>query len=1075
MSSVSRSLRSSVRSACSHCKRIVIDNSYKCDNHIICVSCSLCNEVVSNGCIKCNPSISSRARDKLLAECALNAELELAQLDDFERLSQSRENARRREAKRASRASPPPSPPASPRAAPAAHEERKDGKEAKAAAAIPEIPAIAAPAPAAHMQPNGFIHPDVLKVANHGRRITRRIPVSEKHRFGHLCSRFFAEYMACGDKQGPKATALVQILRLPARALFVSSSSVSGSQLRKRLRRQMEAVAMNREADLQEIEPEVAAQRIRDPLISKIQRAHALLRVGEQRRAVRVLLDAPMIAIDDSVIEQLRALHPARADEPMPDLPANSVAPIFDRKEVSAHIRKLPNGVAPGLSGWTYDLVKAACTSDVVLDGITALVNDIVGGKLCPRARQLLVATRSIPLGKKGPGVRPIGIGEVWYRIAASLIVRSIAEHAGLALNPNFCIGIKGGAQTAVHLIQQALDHPTEKRILFMGDYANAFNSIHTQKALASLFAIAGLSPVFPMAHWAYACSTPTVVQEAGGKVRNGGAFLRRTGVGQGDPLGSLLFACGLKPVLDAITIAAKGGDVVAFADDVNVATCESQLPAVVAAARDKGAERGLQLVPPKCKLFWPHAEEPSPETITFARDQGIVIIRSATELLGCAVGKDEAAVISILTNKVESLQALYDTVLHDSMSIQDAFAIVSSSSITHILRACPPSVTRAPAKLFDTVRETTLNRKINVAPCDFQSKRMRLPIGLGGAGLISAELIAPACYVAGRAEAAAFLQPMITKHGDAAHEVSAKAVQPALASVTQTFKGDVAQSLPAASSFVATYAAQSVQKLQHDLIRPHHVAMAEAILNDCKTVKESALLRSTRAKKSGLWLCSHEQHISNSAFAIGWRLRFGFDPATDMPEMCPFCKVQDMQLDPWHWLSCKVLGGKRTHRHNALMDELASWIRQLGGFTQLEPAQLGDNRTRPDTDSIIGNSRIVTDVSVVHPLAASHVSVAARRELATAEAREQAKRNKYDGMVQARGAKFFPVVLETTGGMGKDCALALASIISAAKNCSRWAPREVVHGIRSRLSVAVLRWNASIISEGLWRARPLR
>jgi len=55
---------------------------------------------------------------------------------------------------------------------------------------------------------------------------------------------------------------------------------------------------------------------------------------------------------------------------------------------------------------------------------------------------------------------------------------------------------------------------------------------------------------------------------------------------------------------------------------------------------------------------------------------------------------------------------------------------------------------------------------------------------------------------------------------------------------------------------------------------------------------------------------------------------------------------------------------------------------------------------------------------------------------------------------------------------MQKDFAVAIKEVVRAARNTGLWAPREVVHGICSNLSVAVQRGNAAIMSVGINAAR---
>lgn len=114
--------------------------------------------------------------------------------------------------------------------------------------------------------------------------------------------------------------------------------------------------------------------------------------------------------------------------------------------------------------------------------------------------------------------------------------------------------------------------------------------------------------------------------------------------------------------------------------------------------------------------------------------------------------------------------------------------------------------------------------------------------------------------------------------------------------------------------------------------------------------------------------------------------------------------------------------------------------------------------------DGIISGKRFFTDATVVSPIAPSHLKTA-RRTLAVVEARERPKSAHYDpGALELKG-QFFPMGLESTGGMSKNCSLAIAAMVQAGKDAHTWAPHEVVHGIKASVSVAVQRGTASIVA----------
>jgi hypothetical protein len=293
------------------------------------------------------------------------------------------------------------------------------------------------------------------------------------------------------------------------------------------------------------------------------------------------------------------------------------------------------------------------------------------------------------------------------------------------------------------------------------------------------------------------------------------------------------------------------------------------------------------------------------------------------------------------------------------------------------------------------------------------------------------------------------------------------------LATVTQNFKGAVVKSLPSASEFVKVFAERKSRKLQHDIVRPTMVAKADRFLASRVSDADRAHFLAVRAPKADALLrCPIA--IENDVMATYLRLRFKFDPCNDMPDVCPLCDSVDMQVQPWHWLDCRELAAARIHRHNAAEDEIAIWVSNIGGHTQKEPMRLGvdeKDRRRPDTRSIIGTKQVATDECIVDPICPSNVRLASQRSLAVAASVEKKKQEKYAEMLRLRRTQFFPVVLETTGGMGKECAKAISEMIIAGKSTSRWAPHEVVFGLRWRLPILVARWNARFVQEALWRA----
>jgi hypothetical protein len=83
---------------------------------------------------------------------------------------------------------------------------------------------------------------------------------------------------------------------------------------------------------------------------------------------------------------------------------------------VSAGIRAFAPDTAPGPSGWTVKLLQQAATSPDFLLFLHDLTKRISAGTCV--GQTLLCAARLTPLLKPDGGIRPIAVGEIFYRLA---------------------------------------------------------------------------------------------------------------------------------------------------------------------------------------------------------------------------------------------------------------------------------------------------------------------------------------------------------------------------------------------------------------------------------------------------------------------------------------------------------------------------------------------------------------------------------------------------------------------------------------------------------------------------------
>src|SRR5262249_42036297 len=139
----------------------------------------------------------------------------------------------------------------------------------------------------------------------------------------------------------------------------------------------------------------------------------------------------PAHEVNEECIGQLRSLHP-RPIAPVPGMPANADEPFIalDDDKLLAVLKRLCTGAAPGLSGWTVELIRTLMLNADCMAAIRAVITDIVNGVITGECADLLRASKLLPLRKKGAAPRskprPIAIGEPLKRVAESYVMREL-------------------------------------------------------------------------------------------------------------------------------------------------------------------------------------------------------------------------------------------------------------------------------------------------------------------------------------------------------------------------------------------------------------------------------------------------------------------------------------------------------------------------------------------------------------------------------------------------------------------------------------------------------------------------
>jgi hypothetical protein len=310
--------------------------------------------------------------------------------------------------------------------------------------------------------------------------------------------------------------------------------------------------------------------------------------MGSISRAARTLEAQPILDPTAEVCHALQALQPP---EPIPPMRTPDTPPAAVTGEIlSKVLTSLPHGSAAGPSGWAYEHIKAATSSsEDARAAVLRFVQTADRGDL-PHLPRLLDA-RLLPFAKPSGGIRPIAVGEVWYRLAALCSLAACPE-ASRALSPlQVAVGVRGGSQVVGHALRAGIA-AAPASVTVQVDWQNAFNTLRRDKMLA---AVQQRCPaLLPLAMWAYGRHSHLIVQQSPGAVVSS-----QSGVRQSESLGPLLFAITLQGPLEEV--AAMD---LAYADDAFLQGAPAPTMSAFGTLTALAAPLGLHTQPVKCAVY---------------------------------------------------------------------------------------------------------------------------------------------------------------------------------------------------------------------------------------------------------------------------------------------------------------------------------------------------------------------------------------------------------------------------------------------------------------------------------------
>lgn len=742
-------------------------------------------------------------------------------------------------------------------------------------------------------------------------------------------------------------------------------------------------------------------------------------------------------------------------------------------------------------------MLTSLLENDICRAGITALLQDILNGELPESARQLLLASRMIASVKPNKGLRPIAIGELFYRLAAVIAVKKVAYIAGKLLQPHqYGVGVSSGAERILHSLQHELTDVSCKRVLLKLDISNAFNSCDRARILRELYDTPELSSLYRMADFAYSAPTELLLEGCDGL-----SIQSTNGVRQGDPLSAVLFCLYLRKLLKQVADE-TGVNIYAFFDDINVTGTPEQVTQALTIFQRELPKMSLQCNTAKSHVAYFHDrdEDPLPRAMKKAlADADIQIHDRWMETVGAIVGKDEDAIREGLANQLDKdsgRDAFFHRLTLAALTTSSAMQLLRQCAVpqlNYLLRCTPPSCIDGQAAKFDRLVQDAALIRGGISEGEASKEVvdiLRAPLRKGAFGLTAATSTAPRAYLASMAAVStapafdAYQQPDSIPDTTLLHGW----IDDSMKRLRDSVLGDkTAKHIPCnAASFI------------HHFRQPAHSGIRSSLQTELSklatTLNYTASKSEARSKKpmDGGWALAHLHSIStphawswkavvpssddlqltDTEYRLAMRNNLGLDPGYAQPENCPNCSDQSsITDDPWHFLTCtKEMKQCVTMRHDAVVNALYRAVLAVGGQAVREPTGFG-RHLRPDMRIVLRGQHIITDVAVVHPITPSTVK-RGKGKLRVAKDMQQVKHRKYDQLAADQQAEFIPFVVETSGGMTPDAQRLLWIIAKAGEEqLGMWPKREVARQLTSAVAIAIQKGNAMTYLAGHSRA----